>query len=37
MNMINVYLRRRACIKSVRGEFNALGVFEFDLFLLVLF
>jgi hypothetical protein len=30
-NMINIYLRGRACIESVRG------VFKFELFLLVLF
>jgi hypothetical protein len=35
-NMINIYLRGRASIESVRGV-NPGGVFECDLFLLVLF
>jgi hypothetical protein len=35
--MINDYLMGRACIEFVRGEFNSGGVFEFKLFLLVLF
>jgi hypothetical protein len=28
-NMINIYLRGRACIESVRGSFDSGGVFEF--------
>jgi hypothetical protein len=35
-NMINIYLRGRACIESVRGVDSG-GLFKFELFLLILF